>query len=200
MTVNEILSKDVNNYTKDELENALKILGRQVLRRESYIRNNYENTPAIIGIKKALETKMSILQNNDKVILPKEKTLKDMSLNDMRKLFSIEKTFLITKTSRKEGADEWIKNLITTVYKEDNVRKINKLFRKYKKKMSEIWELIDKIREIDPGLMFRLGSGDMIEQVMESYDEIREPVTMKQKLEKIYHEKLLESSSLSFQF
>lgn len=200
MTVNEILSKDVNNYTKDELENALKILGRQVLRRESYIRNNYGNTPAIIGIKKALETKTSILQNNDKVILPKEKTLKDMSLNDMRKLFSIEKTFLITKTSRKEGADEWIKNLITTVYKEDNVRKINKLFRKYKKKMSEIWELIDKIREIDPGLMFRLGSGDMIEQVMESYDEIREPVTMKQKLEKIYHEKLLESSSLSFQF
>lgn len=172
--VNEIKSltgDDINNMTKDDLINFSKSSVRFSKQRLATIGNKY--TPA-----------KSKLKQNQGDALPKESKIESMTHNELKKLVADTRNFLKSQTSTLSGERERIRNFVelsidkkgkSTKQVENLItRQINKMGGYWK--LGEVFDLIDQIEELEPSLVYELGSGTEDEKgfigtILESYTQ-----------------------------
>lgn len=196
---------DINRMNDEELKEYVKNATRFTKRRLSNLSNKY--TPS----KKQLERKI------DNKNLPNEKEIDQMTHNDLKHLLKIERDFLNSQTSTIEGEKQRIRNFIRLSIDEQGkserqiqnliTRRINKLGGYWN--LGKIFELIDQIEELEPSLVYELGSGTTEERgfigtIIETYssedfqDLINDPVKFTEKLKNILDEKKKNREDIPF--
>lgn len=178
-SINKIKSlewDDINEMTQDDLKELAKDTLRNTKRRLSNLQGY--NTPA----KYYLEERQGNLKK-----LPNERNLDSMDVNKLKKLVNDTTRFLKSQTSTLEGERRRIRNFVQSgvnSYNIDNktlqnriTRTINKLGGYNSKTMKDIFEVIEKIENLDPTVVWDFGSpkdnqdkdSSIVGQVIEIY-------------------------------
>ena len=184
----------INKMSKEELIEYTKDATRFTKQRLSYLKG--KNTHA----KTTLEKEQGTLE------LPKEKEIAEMDVNKLRKLLVDERNFLKNKTSTLEGERQRIRNVVSLGIDETQYntkqgyeaaisRKIAKMGGYWG--LSDLFNLIDKIKEVDKSLEFELSTNpSLVGAVIESYTEKEfiefrdNPVEFAKRLRKKYVEEI----------
>ena len=172
MTLQEIKNLEgtqISNLSKEELQKIAKDATRISKQRLSNLSG--KNTLAKTRLEKAQGT----------LNLPKERDIDKMNVNELRKLITDERQFLRNKTSTLQGERERIRNTVALSLDERNyssnkayqtaiTKRINQLGGYWD--LSDIFDLIDRIREIDPSLENEIDTNtSLVGAVIESFDE-----------------------------
>ena len=172
--VEQIKSLDgdkISKMSKEELQLYAKDATRFTKQRLSYLKG--KSTHAKTTLEKA--------RGGSLEDLPKERDIMEMDVNDLRKLLVDERNFLRNKTSTLAGERERIRNVVALGIDEKDYntkkgyeaaisRKIDKLGGYWG--LSDLFNLVDKIKEIDPSLEYELSTNPtLVGAVVESYTE-----------------------------
>ena len=184
----------ISKMSKEELQTYAKDATRFTKQRLSYLSG--KNTHA----KTILEKERGSLD------LPKEKDIMKMDVNELRKLVVDERNFLKNKTSTLAGERQRIRNVVALGIDETQYntkqgyeaaisRKIDKMGGYWG--LSDLFDLIDKIKEVDKSLEFELSTNpSLVGAVIESYTEKEfiefrdNPVEFAKRLRKKYVEEI----------
>lgn len=191
--IQALTNEAINQMTNDELIEAVKSASRFVKQRESYLESFSGSSPALRGLKQQIGN------------IPTQTQTQSMSVNELRHVLTNERYFLNAQTSTLPGARQRYRNIILSTIDTDGLtdrqvqnritRKINKLggYRK----IDEMLEMIDRIRELDPALEYQIGTNPergsgYFQNVVETYlqdPEIQnDPVLLAERVRQRYEE------------
>lgn len=152
--IKSLTGEDINKLNKEELIELAKSSVRFSKQRLSNLGNKY--TPA-----------KAKLKQNQGDALPKERQIETMNHNELKKLVADTRNFLRSQTSTLSGERERIRNFVElSIDKKGKsnkqienliTRQINKMGGYWK--LGEVFDLIDQIEELEPSLVYELGSG-----------------------------------------
>lgn len=169
--IKSLTGEDINKLNKEELIELAKSSVRFSKQRLSNLGNKY--TPA----------KQKLKQNQGEA-LPRERQIETMNHNELKKLVADTRNFLRSQTSTLSGERERIRNFVElSIDKKGKsnkqienliTRQINKMGGYWK--LGEVFDLIDQIEELEPSLVYELGSGTEDEKgfigtILEAYTQ-----------------------------
>lgn len=179
----------------EELREAVKSASRISKQRVSNIRRFSGSSPATVGLTNAIGQ------------IPNERTISNMTRNQLLHVFTEEHRFLNSQTSTVPGARTRFRNIIETSIRTEGLtdRQIaNRITRRISalggpRGVASMLELLDRIRELEPTLEFQIGTnptrgngffGTFVESYLsEDFDELREdPVLFAERLSRRYEE------------
>lgn len=196
----------INQMNRDELMDAVKSASRISSQRISNIRRYSGGSPAVRGLENAIGQ------------VPRENTINNMTLNQLRHVLTEEKIFLTSQTSTVTGTRERYRNIIASSMNLENLtsrqisRRINKRISELggPRGINELLNMLDRIRELDPVLEYQIGSSTtrgegFFHTVVEAYnnedfqDIIDDPVAFAERIRQQY-ENTIEQQSEIFEF